>query len=87
MKSCSAYFTPQSYLWIFFCSTEQFAGFNPSSFGLSEPQPPAMFSQEGPGSEGPQLPMVPQKEMASFFQVPGEGAMTESPTVREWCIP
>lgn len=46
-----------------------------------------MFSQEGPGSEGPQLSMVPQKEMASFFQVPGEGAMTESPTVREWCIP
>lgn len=46
-----------------------------------------MFSQEGPGSEGPQLPMVPQKEMASFFQVPGEGAMTDSPTVREWCIP
>lgn len=66
-----------------FCSTEQLAGFNPSSFGLGGPQPSPMFSEEGPGSEGPQLPMVPQKEMASFFQVPGEGGMMESPSVRK----
>lgn len=60
-------------------SGEQFAGFNPSSFGVPEPQPSAMFSQEGTESEGSQLPMVPQKEMASFFQVPG-GEMMESRT-------
>ena len=40
---------------------------------------------EGPGSEGQQAAfMGPQKEMASFYQVPGEGGMIESPRVSEF---
>lgn len=42
-----------------------------------------MFPAEGLGSEGPQFPMGPQKEMASFYQVPGEGGMLEAPRVRK----
>lgn len=43
-----------------------------------------MFPEEGPGSEGQQAFMAPQKEMASFYQVPGEGGMIESPRVSEF---
>jgi len=43
-----------------------------------------MFPEEGPGSEGQQAFMGPQKEIASFYQVPGEGGMMESPRVREF---
>ena len=67
-----------------FYSLEQFAGFNPSSFGLSGPQPSPMFPEEGPGTEEQQAFMAPQKEMASFYQVPGERGMIESPRVREF---
>ena len=67
-----------------FFPSEQFAGFNPSSFGLGGPQPQTMFPEEGPGSEGQQAFMAPQKEMASFYQVPGEGGMIESPRVSEF---
>lgn len=63
------------------------AGFNPSSFGFGGLQPSPMFPEEGPGSEGPQLPLGPQKEMASFYQVPGEGGMLEAPRVRITDIP
>jgi len=58
---------------------EQLAGFNPSSFGLGGAQPSPMFPEEGPGSEGQQAFMGPQKEIASFYQVPEERGMMESP--------
>jgi len=66
-----------------FFPSEQFAGFNPSSFaGLGGPQPQPMFPEEGPGSEQQQAFIAgPQKEMASFYQVPEESGMMESPRV------
>ena len=72
------------FLFHFFFPAEQFAGFSPSSFNLGGAQPQAMFPEEGPGSQGQQAAfMGPQKEMASFYQVPGEGGMIESPRVSE----
>lgn len=67
-----------------FFPSEQLAGFNPSSFGLGGAQPSPMFPEEGPGSEGQQAFMGPQKEIASFYQVPEERGMMESPQVREF---
>lgn len=67
----------------FLLSTEQLAGFNPSSLGFGGLQPSPMFPEEGPGSEGPQPLMAPQKEMASFYQAPGEVGMMEAPRVRK----
>lgn len=52
---------------------------------MGGPQPQTMFPEEGPGSEGQQAAfMSPQKEMAAFYQVPGEGGMIESPRVSEF---
>ena len=69
---------------ISFFPSEQLAGFNPSSFGMGGAQPSPMFPEEGPGSEGQQAFMGPQKEIASFYQVPEERGMMESSQVREF---
>ena len=69
-----------------FFPAEQFAGFNPSRFGLGGPQPQTLFPEEGQGPEEQQAFMAPQKEMASFYQVPGGGGMIESPRVNEFYL-
>ena len=72
-------------------STEQVAGFNaPSGMNFVEQQPTPMYSQEGRGSETPELlSMGPQREMAGFIrQLPVDSGLLErSSNVRMLNVP
>lgn len=66
------------------------AGFNaPSGMNFVEQQPMPMFSQEGRGSQAPELLSVgPQRAMAGFIrQLPEDSGLLESSNVRTLSAP